>query len=151
MPPLCPKLTTVKTLSSGFEARRRDQSLAASTWIVAGSLHFASESTVALRKASRLGDIVVKRLAFVLDLVEPIFSDVANRDETRKATVIHDRQMSLVLQRYRLHGGGDSIIFGHDSRVCRHVMSDGVEQGARPVIGDRHHDVALGTRAFPLC
>jgi hypothetical protein len=91
-----------------------------------------------------LGDIVVKRLAFVFDLVEPIFYDVANRDETRELAVIHDRQMSLVFQRYRLHGGADSIIFGRQSRVCRHVMRDGVEQGARPMIGDRHHDVAFG-------
>jgi len=91
-----------------------------------------------------LGDIVVQRLSFVFDLVEPIFYDIANRDETREDAVIHDRQMSLMLQRYRLHGGGDSIIFGHDSRVCRHVMRDGVEQGARSVVGDRHHDVAFG-------
>ncbi len=96
MPPLCRKLTTMKTLSSGSEARRRDQSLAASTLIGTASLDFALESTVALRNASRLGDIVVKRLAFVFDLVEPIFYNVANRDETRELAVIHDRQMSLV-------------------------------------------------------
>jgi hypothetical protein len=86
----------------------------------------------------------VKRVAFIFDLVEPIFYDVANRDETRELTVIHDRQMSLVFQRYRLHGGADNIIFGRQSRVCRHVMRDGVEQGARPMIGDRHHDVTFG-------
>ena len=41
----------------------------------------ARRCSVALREALRLGGIVAKRLAFVFDLVDPIFYDDANRNE----------------------------------------------------------------------
>src|SRR6266508_6009238 len=93
-------------------------------------------------------DVVVKHVAFELELVKTVLHDVADADDAGKLAVLDHRQMPDALHRHEPHRLLHACLRGAGKRMSSHEFGDRLVEHLGAVVDEPIDDIAFGNDSF---